>query len=176
MENCRIPAENILIGEGKLGRLRSQYMRGSKAEAAATALGVGRAAYEYAFDYAKQRKQGGNKIIELQPVAIMLSQIAMKLDAARLQIWKAAWLADNKHPSAPVHGLLAKVNASESAFEACRLASEVLGGASIMYEHPVEKYLRDATSFLHSDGTNQVCLLRASKAISADSYEPIFGF
>ena len=176
MENCRIPKENILIGEGKLGLLRSQFMPGSKAEAAATALGVGRAAYEYAFDYAKQRKQGGKKIIDLQPVAIMLGQIAMKLDAARLQIWKAAWLADNKHPSAPVHGLLAKVNASESAFEACRLASEVLGGASIMYEHPVEKYLRDATSFLHSDGTNQVCLLRASKAISADSYEPIFGF
>ena len=176
MENCRIPKENILIGEGKLRQLRSQYMPGSKAEAAATALGVGRAAYEYAFNYAKQRKQGGEKIIDLQPVAIMLSQIAMKLDAARLQIWKAAWLADNKHPSATVHGLLAKVNASETAFEACRLASEVLGGASIMYEHPVEKYLRDATSFLHSDGTNQLCLLRASKAISADSYEPIFGF
>ena len=176
MENCRIPKENILIGEGKLGQLRSRYMPGSKAEAAATALGVGRAAYEYAFDYAKERKQGGKKIIELQTVAIMLSQIAMKIDAARLQIWKAAWLADNKHPNAPLHGLLAKVNASETAFEACRVASEVLGGASIMYEHPVEKYLRDATSFLHSDGTNQVCLLRASKAMSADNFENIFGF
>ena len=176
MENCRIPKENILIGRGNLGQLRSRYMPGSKAEAAATALGVGRAAYEYAFDYAKQRKQGGKKIIELQPIAIMLSQIAMKLDAARLQIWKAAWLADNKHPNAPVHGLLAKVNASETAFEACRVASEVLGGASIMHEHPVEKYLRDATSFLHSDGTNQVCLLRASKAMSTDNYEQIFGF
>ena len=66
MENCRIPKENILIGEGMLGQLRSRYMPGSKAEAAATALGVGRAAYEYAFDYAKERKQGGKKIIELQ--------------------------------------------------------------------------------------------------------------
>ena len=106
----------------------------------------------------------------------MLSQIAMKIDAARLQIWKAAWLADNNHPNAPLQGLLAKVNASDTAFEACRVASEVLGGASIMYEHPVEKYLRDATSFLHSDGTNQVCLLRASKAMSSDNFEDIFGF
>ena len=106
----------------------------------------------------------------------MLSQIAMKLDAARLQIWKAAWLADNKHPNATEHGLLAKGNASETSFEACRGASEVLGGASIMHEHPVEKYLRDATSFLHSDGSNQVCLLRASKAMSTDNYEQIFGF
>ena len=151
-------------------------MPGSKAEAAATILGVGRAAYEYAFDYAKNRKQGGKKIIELETVAIMLGQTAMKLDAARLQIWKAAWLADQKHPTAPVHGLLAKVNASETAFEACRTAAEVLGGASIMHEHPVEKYLKDATSFLHSDGTNQICLLRASKAISSDSYEHVFGF
>ena len=106
----------------------------------------------------------------------MLSQIAMKLDAARLQIWKAAWLADNGNPNAPVHGLMAKVNASETAFEACRVASEVLGGASIMHEHPVEKYLRDATSFLHSDGTNQICLLRASKAMSDGKYEEVFGF
>ncbi|MDC0191081.1 acyl-CoA dehydrogenase family protein [Rhodospirillales bacterium] len=176
MENCRVPKENILLGEGKLGQLRSQFMPGSKAEAAATVLGVGRAAYEYAFDYAKNRKQGGKQIIELQTVAIMLAHIAMKLDAARLQIWKAGWLADQKHPTAPVHGLLAKVNASETAFEACRVASEVLGGASIMHEHPMEKYLRDATSFLHSDGTNQLCLLRASKAISANSYEQVFGF
>ena len=176
LENCKVPKENILLGEGKLGQLRSRYMRGSKAEAAATALGVGRAAYEYAFDYAKQRRQGGKKIIELQAVAIMLGQIAMKLDAARLQVWRAAWLADNGNPNAPVHGLMAKVNASETAFEACRVASEVLGGASIMYEHPVEKYLRDATSFLHSDGTNQLCLLRASKAMSDDKYEEVFSF
>ena len=176
LEDCRIPKENILLGEGKLGQLRSRYMRGSKAEAAATALGVGRAAYEYAFDYAKQRKQGGKKIIEQQAVAIMLAQVAMKLDAARLQIWKAAWLADTGSPNAPVYGLMAKVNASETAFEACRVSSEVLGGASIMYDHPVEKYLRDATSFLHSDGTNQLCLLRASKAMSAGSYEEVFGF
>ena len=59
LENCRIPAKNILLGEGKLIELRSKYMPGSKAEAAATVLGVGRAAYEYAFNYAKNRKQGG---------------------------------------------------------------------------------------------------------------------
>ncbi len=175
-ENCKVPKENILLGEGKLGELRSRYMRGSKAEAAATALGVGRAAYEYAFDYAKNRKQGGKKIMEQQAVAMMLGESAMKLDSARLQIYKAAWLADQGHPTAPVHSLLAKVNASETAFEACKVASEVLGGASIMYEHPVEKYLRDATSFLHSDGTNQMCLLRAVRAIANNSHDEVFGF
>ena len=176
LENCRVPAANMLIGEGLLARLRSEFMPGSKAEAAATALGVGRAAYEYAFQYAKARVQGGKPIIEQQAVALMLGEIAWKIDAARLQIWKAAWLADRKDPQARIAGLLAKVNASETAFAACKLAAEVLGGASIMYEHPVEKYLRDAASFLHSDGTNQLCLLRAVRGMTAQAPQDMYGF
>ncbi len=176
LENCRVPAENLLGGEGLMARLRAEFMWGSKAEAAATALGVGRAAYEYAMEYARQRVQGGKPIVEQQAVAMMLAQMAMKLDAARAQIWKAAWLADRKQPEARVLGLLAKVNASETAFEACKLAGEVLGGASIMHDHPVEKYLRDAASFLHSDGTNQLCLLRAAQALSSSNDVSLFGF
>lgn len=175
-ENCRVPASNLLVGEGLLGRLRAEFMPGSKPEAAATALGVGRAAYEYALAYAKQRVQGGRPIAEQQAVAMMLAQMAMKLDAARMQIWKAAWLADSKRPEARTLGLLAKVNASETAFEACKLAGEILGGASIMYDHPVEKYLRDASSFLHSDGTNQLCLLRAARALAGTGGQEVFGF
>jgi acyl-CoA dehydrogenase len=175
-ENCRVPASNLLVGEGLVGRLRAEFMPGSKAEAAATALGVGRAAYDYALAYAKGRVQGGKAIAEQQAVAIMLAQMAMRLDAARTQIWKAAWLADRKRPEARTLGLLAKVNASEAAFEACKLASEVLGGAAIMYDHPVEKYLRDAASFLHSDGTNQLCLLRAARALAGAGGQEVFGF
>jgi acyl-CoA dehydrogenase len=176
LENCWVPVGNLLGGEGLMARLRSEYMWGSKAEAAATALGVGRAAYEYALQYARRRVQGGKPIIELQAVAMMLAQMAMKLDAARVQIWKAAWLADRRQPEARVAGLLAKVNASETAFEACKLAGEVLGGASIMHEHPVEKYLRDAASFLHSDGTNQVCLLRAARGLANPASAGLYGF
>jgi acyl-CoA dehydrogenase len=176
LENCRLPADNLLGGEGLMSRLRADFMWGSKAEAAATALGVGRAAYEYAIAYARQRVQGGKPIAGQQAVAMMLAQMAMKLDAARAQIWKAAWLADRKQPEARVLGLLAKVNASETAFEACKLAGEVLGGAAIMHDHPVEKYLRDAASFLHSDGTNQLCLLRAAQALSGTGDANLFGF
>ena len=176
LEDCRVSAENLLVGEGMLGQLRSKYLPGSKAEAAATVLGVGRAAYEYALSYAKQRVQGGKPIIEHQAGALMLGRMAMLLDAARLQIWKAAWHADQHDPDARVYGLLAKVNASEVAFEVCRLSAEVLGGASIMYEHPVEKYMRDAASFLHSDGTNQICLLRAVRAIGSNDGTGLYGF
>ncbi len=176
LEDCRVPAENMLVGEGMLPELRSKYLPGSKAEAAATVLGVGRAAYEYALDYAKVRIQGGKPLVEQQAVALMLGRMASLLDAARVQIWHAAWLADNKDPSAAVHGLLAKVNASETAVEVCKLAGEVLGGASIMYEHPVEKYQRDAASFLHSDGTNQLCLMRATRAIASGTGASEYGF
>lgn len=176
LEDCRVSADNLLVGEGMLGQLRSKYLPGSKAEAAATVLGVGRAAYEYALSYSKQRVQGGKPIIEHQAVALMLGRMAMLIDAARLQIWKAAWHADQHDPDARVYGLLAKVNASEVAFEVCRLSAEVLGGASIMYEHPVEKYMRDAASFLHSDGTNQICLLRAVRAIGSDDGTGLYGF
>ena len=176
LENCRIPAENIMLGEGKLIQLRSQYMPGSKAEAAATVLGVGRAAFDYAMSYAKSRKQGGRYIIEHQAISLMLARMAMLLDGARLQIYKAAWLADNGNKDARVQGLMAKVQASEVAFEVCKLATEILGGAGIMYDHPVEKYLRDAASFLHSDGTNQICSLRVTNALAGLNRAALYGF
>ena len=176
LENCRIPAENIMLGEGKLITLRSQYMPGSKAEAASTVLGVGRAAYDYAMNYAKERKQGGEYIIDHQAVSLMLARMAMLIDGARLQIYKAAWLADIGDNDARVQGLIAKVQSSEAAFEVCRLSTEILGGAGIMFEHPVEKYLRDAASFLHSDGTNQICSLRVTNALSGLNSAALYGF
>jgi acyl-CoA dehydrogenase len=84
-ENCRVPAGNLLGGEGLMSRLRADYMWGSKAEAAATALGVGRAAYEYALRYAKKRVQGGRPIVELQAVAHpdLACRVARRPPAAR---------------------------------------------------------------------------------------------
>ena len=81
-KDFRISEKNILLGEGKLLELRSKYMPGSKAESAATVLGVGRAAYEYAFDYAKNRKQGGKFIIEHQAISLMLAKMIMLPDGA----------------------------------------------------------------------------------------------
>lgn len=82
-ENCRAPGGNLLVGEGLMLRLRPEFMPGSKAEATATALGVGRAAYEYAMQYARERVQGGRPIVQLQAVAMMLARMVMKIDAAR---------------------------------------------------------------------------------------------
>jgi alkylation response protein AidB-like acyl-CoA dehydrogenase len=176
LENCVVPKENLLVGEGLMARLRADFMWGSKAEAAATVLGVGRAAYEYALQHARTRIQGGKPIIQHQAIAMMLAHMAMRLDASRTQIWRTAWLADRRKPEARTLGLLAKVNAAETAFDVCRQACEILGGGGIMHEHPVEKYLRDAASFLHSDGTNQVCLLRAAEGLANPKSADLYGF
>ena len=82
----------------------------------------------------------------------------------------------NSHPDARVQGLIAKLRASEAAFEVCTPATEILGGAGIIYGYPVEKYLRDAVSFLHSDGTNQICSLRVTQALASNNKSKIYGF
>ncbi len=120
--------------------------------------------------------QGGKPIVKHPAIAMMLAQMAMRLDAARTQIWRTAWLADRRRPETRTLGHLTKVNALETAFAVCKPACEILGGGGIMHEHPVEKYLRDAASFLHSDGTNQVCLLRAAEGLANPASADLYGF
>lgn len=164
-ENCRVSKNDMLLGEGDLMTIRAKYLPGSKPEAAATTLGPGRAAYEHALAYARERVQGGKPLVEQQAVAMMLADMAINVESARQFIWRAAWLADRRDPRAGVEGLLCKIYASEASFKTCRLAMEVFGGKGIMRGLPLEKYLRDASTFFHSDGTNQLCALRAVRAI-----------
>ncbi|MCC7104185.1 MAG: acyl-CoA dehydrogenase family protein [Chloroflexi bacterium] len=160
LEDVRIPAANLLGPEGHVSEFRRKYMIRGNVEAAATALGPGRAAYEAALDYARRRVQGGRPIVERQAVAMMLAEMAMRLEAARQTIWRAAWATDHQDPYDRKLSPLSKIFASEVAFDVCTKAMEVAGGMSATTDAPFEKYLRDASTFLHSDGTNQVLRLR----------------
>ncbi|MPZ89247.1 MAG: hypothetical protein GEU81_14505, partial [Nitriliruptorales bacterium] len=130
-----------------------QYARGGNAEAAATTLGTAWAAYDAAFAWAEQRHQGGARIIEHQAIGFLLAEMATALEAARSLVWRAAEAVDAREPDAAKLISMAKAHASQTAVAVCLKAMEVLGGAAIMLEHPVQKYLRDCLSFLHSDGT-----------------------
>ncbi|MFQ5895450.1 MAG: acyl-CoA dehydrogenase family protein, partial [Nitrospinota bacterium] len=164
-EGARLPEEALLLGEGKMmGEIRGRLLACGKPEAAATALGVGRAAYEAALAHARERVQGGRPIVEHQAIAMMLADMAIGIDLARTHIHKTAWAVDHMRPYDFTLGWKCKVFASEVAFECARKAMEIHGGAGIMQELPVEKYLRDASTFLHSDGTNQMLRLRISRA------------
>ncbi len=163
-ENVEIPENHVILGEGNMFEIRGNLLAMGKPEAAATALGVGRAAFEKALDYSRERVQGGKPIGQHQAIETMLADMAMNLDIARTYVWRTAWAVDHQKPYDFTQGWKCKIFASEVAFDCARLGMEIFGGAGIMHAAPMEKYLRDASTFLHSDGTNQVLRLRTGRA------------
>ncbi len=162
-EECWLPEEHVLGQVHRAFEARGAFTRGSHVEAGATVLGVARAAYEAALEWANVRVQGGRRIIQHQAVGMMLADMAMQIEAARALVWKAAWAADHQDPYDPKLASMAKVFASEAAHRITVQAAEIFGGMGIMAEAPVEKYVRDALTFLHSDGTNQIHRVRMGR-------------
>ncbi len=160
-ENCRVPDAERVTAVGGAHEARKTFVRGSNIEAAATVLGTARAAYEEALEYARNRVQGGKPNIEHQAVGFMLADCFVEYEAARRLLHYAAWTAGQPDLYDPKMGFLTKTFVSETAYRIATRALEVWGGMGYMTEAPMEKYLRDATSFLHSDGTNQAMRIRA---------------
>lgn len=155
-DNCRIPQSQQL---GERGRARHFPMTsGGNIEAGATTLGTARAAYEAAVAYARERIQGGRPLIEHQAIGMMLAEMAIELEAARSLIWQAASAYDRGSTRTPLQ-FMAKWFAVEAAVKVCMKSMEVFGGFSIMRDMPVQKYMRDCLSFLHSDGSQQSRLM-----------------
>ena len=175
LNECRIPVENKLGGPptpsgkaggpGALGAL--MMLERTRPVVGAYALGIGRAAYEYALDFAKQRVQFGRPIIKNQAISFMLADMAMAVDSARLMVWRAAWMGGANQPYLQAEGSMAKCFASDMAMKVTVDAVQVLGGQGYMREHPVEKWVRDAKIFQIFEGTNQIQRLVISRALEA---------
>ena len=163
-ENVEVPEDHLILGEGRMWEIRGRLLSSGKPEAAANCIGVGRAAFEKSLAYSRERFQGGKLIGEHQAVATMLADMAIGLDVARTMVYRSAWAVNHQDPYDFTLGWKAKVFASEVAFDCARWGVEIFGGAGIMQAAPMEKYLRDASTFLHSDGTNQVLRQRVAKA------------
>jgi len=161
-EDCRIPAANLMTGRS--GQSGGPFATGGNITAGATTLGSARGAYERAVEYARERVQGGRPIIEHQAVGMMLAEMRTRLEAARALVVHAAELFDAGDRSSPFQQM-AKWFAAETAVQVCQLAMEVLAHRGIMMDEPVQKYMRDCLSFLHSDGTQQAHLMRVQQAI-----------
>lgn len=153
LENCEVPDWCLLGAPG--GARELPYPGGSNIEAGATTLGSARAAYEAAVRYANERIQGGRRLIEHQAIGFMLAEMATELEASRTLIWRAAVAHDERAPNAALLRPMAKWYPAQAAVDICLKAMEIFGGAAILKEVPVQKYLRDCLSFLHSDGTQQ---------------------
>ncbi len=170
-DNVRVPKENlVLMGAAEVSvDVRSRIMRSSNAYAAASNIGVARAAYEAALDYAKLRVQGGKPLIEQQLIGTMLAEMYIDIEAARLLCWKAAWAADHVESYDPKLHPMAKVVASQTAKRVSIRALEIHGGYGSMKDLPMEKYVRDAVSFSHSDGANQALTLKTASLLASEA-------
>jgi acyl-CoA dehydrogenase len=149
LKGCRVGAEAHLGGEGGADFRRA--MSESRVAMAAMGVGVAHAAFDYARDYAKERKAFGVPIATKQAVAFMLADMAIEIDAARLLVWEAAWHLD-RGADAHKESYLARNYVAASALKVADNAVQVLGGHGYIREHPVEMWLRNARGFSALEG------------------------
>jgi acyl-CoA dehydrogenase len=172
LDNCRVPAENRLGGEpgttgatsGALEALK--MLETTRPAVGAAAVGIARAAYEYALDYAKQRIQFGRPIIAYQGISFKLADMAMAIDAARLLVWRAGWMAARGIPFARAEGSMAKCFAGDVAVKVTQEAIQILGGYGYMRDYPVEKWARDAKIYQIWEGTAEIQRLIIARALA----------
>jgi alkylation response protein AidB-like acyl-CoA dehydrogenase len=154
-EDLRVPVENRLGEEGEGFKIAMQTFEFTRTHIAIAAVGLARAAYEYALHYAQERIQFGKPIVQHQAIAFMLADMATDIDAARLLAWRAAWLADQGRPCTK-EASMAKAFAADVAMRVTTDAVQVLGGYGYMRDYPVEKWMRDAKIMQIYEGTAQI--------------------
>lgn len=155
LEGARIPAGRRLGEEGQGFEIALDFFQASRPQVAAGAVGVARAAFEYATEYAREREAFGRPILNRQGIGFKLADMAMLVEASRLLVWRAAAAVDAGE-DAGLLGSYAKAFAADAAMRITTDAVQVLGGAGIMRDHPVEKWLRDAKVFQIVEGTSEI--------------------
>jgi alkylation response protein AidB-like acyl-CoA dehydrogenase len=179
LDDVRLPGRCLLGGKGRLderlARVRAgesgktqaamQTFEATRPGVAAQALGVARAAYEYARDYAQERHAFGRPIIANQGIAFMLADMALEIDAARLLTWRAAWLSKTGSFD-QAEGSMAKLKAGRVAVWTTERAIQILGGYGYTREYPVERWHRDAKIYDIFEGTEQIQQLVIARALS----------
>ncbi len=180
LDDVKIPGRQLLGGKEKLDERLARAREGTKARGQAAmstfevsrptvgaqALGIARAAYEYALDYAKEREQFGRKIIENQAIAFALADMKLEIDASRLLVWRASWMGRTGHKFENAEGSMSKLKAGEVATWATERAMHILGGNGYTREYPVERWHRDAKIYTIFEGTSEIQRMVIARAIS----------
>jgi alkylation response protein AidB-like acyl-CoA dehydrogenase len=180
LEDCRIPGRCLLGGKEKLDEKIARAREGKRSQSQAAmatfeasrpavgaqALGIARAAYEFSLDYAKERKQFGRAIIDNQAIAFKLADMKMHIDASRLLIWRASWMAATRKPFLNGEGSMSKLYAGDTAVKVTEEAIQILGGYGYIREYPVERWHRDSKIYTIFEGTSEIQRLIISRAIS----------
>ena len=169
LDNCKVPKENVLGKVGKGFAIAMNALDNSRIGIAAQALGIAQGAYEAALKYSKERETFGKPIAAHQSIGNYLAEMAMRIDAARLQVYKAAW-SKMKHyeENGDRHTLeasFAKLNAGDTAMWVSERAVQILGGYGYTTEFPVERFFRDAKITQIYEGTQEVQRLVIAREI-----------
>ena len=154
-ENFRLPAENLIGKEGEGFKICMWQLNQTRLSCAAGALGLARAAKEAAISYANQREQFGQKIGQFQMIQDVIAQMVAHEEAAKLLVYRAAWLADQGQPN-NLEVSIAKYTAAEAAAYAADGALKILGAYGYSTEFPVERYLRDSKSYQIVEGSSNI--------------------
>jgi len=180
LDDCRIPADYLLGGEERLEKRLAKAREGSVGKGSgalmtfemtrplvgAQAVGIARAAYEYALQYAKERIAFGRPIIENQAIAFKLADMITEIEASRLLVWHAAWIAKQGKPFDKGQGSMSKLKAGETAVKVTEDAIQILGGYGYIRDYPVERWHRDAKIYTIFEGTSEIQRLVISRAVS----------
>jgi acyl-CoA dehydrogenase len=180
LDDCRVPGGCLLGGKEKLderlarareggsGRSQAamQTFEATRPTVGAQAIGIARAAYEYALAYAGERVQFGRPIVENQAIAFTLADMKLEIDAARLLVWRAAWMGRQGKRFENAEGSMSKLKAGEVAVWATERAIQILGGNGYAREYPVERWHRDAKIYTIFEGTSEIQRLVVARAIS----------
>ena len=153
-ENCEVPEENLLVGEGGFQHAMATLL-GARITHAAKSVGLAQAAFEYALEYSKEREAFGRPISKFQAISFKLADMAVKVETARLMVYKAAWLYSNDRKCLK-EASMAKLYAAEVVQWVATEAVQVLGGYGYGVEYPVERYYRDAKLASLTEGTSEI--------------------
>jgi alkylation response protein AidB-like acyl-CoA dehydrogenase len=167
LEDVEVPLDNRLGEEGEGFQIAMRTFDTSRTHIAAGAVGVARAAYEFALRYAHERVQFGKPIARFEGVSFLLADMAAQIDAARLLTWRAGWLADQGLPCTK-EASIAKLYAGDTAMKVTTDAVQILGGYGYMREYPVEKWMRDAKIMQIYEGTAQIQRLVIARRLAEE--------
>jgi acyl-CoA dehydrogenase len=182
LEGCRLPLDRVVGGmerlEGKLDSARKGESTGRSSAALRTfevtrpsvgaqAVGIARAALEFAIDYAKERKSFGVPIAQHQSIQNHLAEMAVEVEASRLLVHRAAWMAATGQPFEKAEGSMSKLKAGETAVRVTDLAIQILGGYGYIKDFPVEKWHRDSKIYTIFEGTSEIQRMVIARALVA---------
>ena len=167
-EDCRVPVENLIGVEGQGFKIAMAGLDGGRINIGACSIGAAQASLEIARDHLLQREQFGRKLAEFQALQFTLADMATNLEAARLMIHRAAAALDARADGATATIAMAKRLATDTGFEVCNQALQLLGGYGYLMDFPIERHLRDLRVHQILEGTNEIMRLIIARRLLAE--------